>query len=191
MKKDLQDNPNGLEPRVYEIGYTLVPTVREEDLDTEHEALLAHIINLGGEKISEGKPELMNLAYEMDKIIKNKREKFTQGYFGWIKFNLPGENAEELDKLIESHSSMLRHLFIKTVAENTIYSEKPYETVDKTAPVEETKVEAVEEAEESTESEEISVEDVADVDEVKVEEKVEEAEAVNPEDKQAENTEEK
>jgi len=134
-KKDLQDNPEmemedtGLEPRVYEIGYTLLPTIREEDLDKEHDALLAHIIKLKGEKISEEKPKLISLAYEMSKVIANKREKFSQGYFGWIKFYLSPKSIEKLDELVEKTQNILRYILIKTEKENTIYSENSLDSI--------------------------------------------------------------
>ncbi len=62
----------------------------------------------------------------MDKVIKNKRSVFSQAYFGWIKFDIRPDNIEVLDDSINAVESVLRHLLVKTVAENTIFSETPY-----------------------------------------------------------------
>lgn len=116
------------EPRVYELGFHILPTVNEEDLGTERDALVAFITDLGGIVVSEEQAQLINLAYPMDKVINNKRNIFNQAYFGWIKFTLTGEGAESLKDQVDAQAAVLRSLIIKTVKENTIYSENPFKT---------------------------------------------------------------
>lgn len=121
-----QENAYALEPRVYELGYHILPTVDEGNINDERDALVAIITKFKGIVISEQTPELIDLAYDMDKIITNKRNIFSQAYFGWIKFDLAPESIIALTAQVEVQESMLRFLVIKTVRENTIISEKPY-----------------------------------------------------------------
>lgn len=124
--KGSQDGAYTPEPRVYELGYHILPTVDEGNIEKEREALVAIITQFGGVVISEEMPALVDLAYDMDKIIKNKRNIFSQAYFGWIKFDIKPDNIEVLDDSVNAVESVLRHLVIKTVRENTIVSETPY-----------------------------------------------------------------
>ncbi|MGB0925297.1 MAG: 30S ribosomal protein S6 [Minisyncoccia bacterium] len=121
-----QESAYALEPRVYELGYHILPTVNEGDLNDEREALVAIITKFNGMVVSEETPALIDLAYDMDKVINNKRNIFSQAYFGWIKFDLAPESIVVLTAEIDALPSLLRFLVIKTVRENTIVSEKPY-----------------------------------------------------------------
>lgn len=132
-----QESAYALEPRVYEVGYHILPSVDEGNLGTEREALVAIITKFKGIIISEEMPVLIDLAYDMDKVIDNKRNIFSQAYFGWIKFNLAPESIEELTAEIESLPSVLRYIVIKTVKENTIVSENPYKLARKQEAVDE------------------------------------------------------
>lgn len=114
------------EPRVYELGYLVMPSLSEGDLENKRDALVARINNYQGTIIDEGQPMLIDLAYEMDKIIKNKRQKYQQAFFGWIKFELAVDGIEEFTKEIETDEDMIRSLVIKTVRDNTLTSEQPY-----------------------------------------------------------------
>ena len=121
-----QESAYALEPRVYELGYHILPSVDEGNINTEREALVAIITKFKGIVISEETPALVDLAYDMDKIIENKRNVYSQAYFGWIKFDLAPEVIEDLASEVETIPSVLRYLLIKTVRENTIVSETPY-----------------------------------------------------------------
>ena len=124
--KGSQDGVYTPEPRVYELGYHILPTVDEGNIETEREALVAIITKFKGMVISEEMPALIDLAYDMDKTINNKRNIFSQAYFGWIKFDVSPSFIETLADEVEALDSILRSLVIKTVRENTIVSEEPY-----------------------------------------------------------------
>jgi ribosomal protein S6 len=114
-----------VEPRVYELGYLLSPLLSDEDKESLVATLKELFTKRGGEILSDGAPEFIDLAYRIPRIIDNKRAWFDQAYFGWVKVSLlPNQVAsfkEELDRIV----SVLRYLFITTVAENTIVSKKP------------------------------------------------------------------
>jgi predicted flap endonuclease-1-like 5' DNA nuclease len=114
------------EPRVYELGYLVMPSVDEGDLATRRDALVALITKLKGIVIDEGQPVLIDLAYEMDKMVNNKRQTYTQAYFGWIKFDVSPRDIEALTTEVEAVDELIRFILVKTVRENTLTSEQPF-----------------------------------------------------------------
>ncbi len=111
---------------VYEVGFILVPDITEEKLPEAFGNVKNAIVEMGAVAISEEFPKLMTLAYTMERTINNKIERFKEGYFGWIKFELPSEKVEGLEALLRLRTDLIRHLLIKTVRENTIASKKGF-----------------------------------------------------------------
>jgi ribosomal protein S6 len=108
------------ERRVYELGYHMVSTLTEEELLKEVDALRGAISELGGNFITEGEPALMDLAYTMYIGEGGKNTKYDKAYFGWMKFGLePGQISHLQKEIIDENKNILRHLLIKTVAEDT------------------------------------------------------------------------
>lgn len=120
-----QASTETLEPRVYELGFLLSPAIREEDLDARTTEIKDVITNATGEVITMERPEFIDLAYQMIKVIDNKNVRFDQGYFGWIKFNLEPKELKTVTELLEKNTLIIRMLMVKTVSENTIISKKP------------------------------------------------------------------
>ena len=73
---------------VYELGFLIVPNVAEGKVSEIVSSLKAKIEELGGAFIFEGYPVLKPISYEMFKMVDNKKQKFTQAHFGWLKFEL-------------------------------------------------------------------------------------------------------
>ncbi len=114
------------ERRVYELGYHMVSTLTEDDLHKEVDALRESISKLGGNFLMEGEPALMELAYTMYIGEGGKNTPYDKAYFGWIKFDLDPSKLTHLEKEVLAHSkNILRHLLIKTVAEDTRADIKP------------------------------------------------------------------
>jgi len=114
------DSDNG----VYEIGFILSPNITEEKLPEAFGALKNVLSEKGAVTISEEFPKLMTLAYTMEKTINNKIERFTEGYFGWIKFELPAEVVAPLEGVLRLREDLVRYLLISTVRENTVASKR-------------------------------------------------------------------
>jgi len=114
------------EPRVYELGYLLVPGVGEENVAAEATALKDTILSFGALPISEEYPRLIELAYEMETTINNKKEYFNNGYFGWFKFELDPEKVSALHDKLALSNKLIRFLLIKTVRASTMASKRPY-----------------------------------------------------------------
>lgn len=104
---------------MYEIGYVLVSSIPEEKVGTVIAGLKDLLKEKGAEMIAEGAPELRTLAYKMVKKIGPSNHKFTQGYFGWVKFELSGSEIEGIKKAFETREDMLRTLVITTVRTDT------------------------------------------------------------------------
>jgi ribosomal protein S6 len=106
--------------QVYELGYHILPTVPEEDLQGEVSKIHSFISGNDGMVISESNPTLKQLAYDVDKKIDTKSLKFNKAYFGWIKFEMDRSKVLDLKSKVEAMTNVLRFLIIKTVKESTI-----------------------------------------------------------------------
>jgi ribosomal protein S6 len=114
------------ELRVYEVGYLLLPYIQEADIAAEAGHIKEAIIAAGGNPFAEENPRLLTLAYPMYKVFSNKKTKFENAYFGWIKFDGEPKSVLKLKKTLDAEEKVLRFLITKTVRENTL--------VRKTAP---------------------------------------------------------
>ncbi len=111
--------------RVYELGFIIVPQTPEVEVPKEVDKLKSSLDEIGGTFISEGTPEFIDLAYTMEKNIGSKKFKWSQGYFGFIKFEAAPESLESLKKILDSNKELIRYILIKTSVENTIVFKKP------------------------------------------------------------------
>jgi ribosomal protein S6 len=114
------------EGNVYELGFLLVPSITEAGLAEAFGSVKELILSKGAVAISEEFPKLLTLAYTMEKTLNNKIERFTEGYFGWIKFEMEGSEAQALESTLRLREDVIRHLLIKTVRENTIASKRAF-----------------------------------------------------------------
>lgn len=126
MAKDdkvIKDEDVGMDvtdPRIYEVGYHILPVVAEEHLTEESAKIKDMIVSVGGIILSEEEPKIVRLAYPMDKVIANKRAWYESAFFGWIKFEAGPELLAELKKFLDGNDSLLRTIMVKTVRENTM-----------------------------------------------------------------------
>jgi ribosomal protein S6 len=109
---------------VYELAYLLVPSITEEELAAETTALKDAVATFGAEFIADEEPKLIDLAYQMERDIANKKNKFTNGYFGWVKFNLDPAQVAPLNESLGRNDKLIRFMIISTVAESTIAPKK-------------------------------------------------------------------
>lgn len=105
---------------VYEIGYLITPSIPEEKVPAEVEGVKRIIAAAGASVLAEEAPHLLKLAYEIRrKTMAGSYDKFTEAYFGWIKFEAGSSAIETAKKAIEILPSVLRMLLITTTRENT------------------------------------------------------------------------
>lgn len=110
--------------RVYELGYHIGSSVAEDAVSVEVETLKSILAKHGGEIISEGNPEMIDLAYTIRKRFESGYQNFDRAYFGWIKFEGAGEKLEDLKEDLDDVDSVIRYIIVKTVRENTLYGEE-------------------------------------------------------------------
>lgn len=103
------------ESRVYELGFLLLPTLEGPGVSDEVAVFRDLIIEKQGMIIAEGEAKERPLAYQMSKTIDNKKTKFNNAYFGWIKFGTTPQMALEIKKALDANKNILRFLIIKTV----------------------------------------------------------------------------
>ncbi len=111
--------------RLYELGFILVPTTPEVEVPSKVEALKTLIKGVGGTATTEGAPEYIDLAYTMERSLGSKKYKYSQGYFGFIKFETDPESLESLKKSLDANLDLVRYILLKTNPENTIIFKKP------------------------------------------------------------------
>ena len=111
--------------RVYEVGFLLTPNFSENEIEAQVEAVKKIITDAGASVISEGRPEFIDLAYLMEKIIGSTRAKYRQAYFGWVKFEAAPELIDGLKAGFDGLHSFIRYILLKTDVENTVSFKKP------------------------------------------------------------------
>jgi ribosomal protein S6 len=127
-KKKIEETSEEVNVRmgVYEVGYLLVSSVPEEGVGEEVTRLKDTLSENGASFISEEFPKLIDLAYEMTRLIDNKKQKFNNGYFGWIKFEVSSNQAKTIKEILDKDEKLIRFILIKTVKENTMSVKRAY-----------------------------------------------------------------
>jgi small subunit ribosomal protein S6 len=138
----------GIENRVYEISYILVPTITEDAAAEKISSLKQSIASFGASFISEEAPYMRDLAYEMLRVIKNVNNRFDTGFFGWIKFELDPANLSKVEKMFKLDEDVIRYIAVKADRDINIYTKKIVEkTIEEEVNIDTTK-EVVKAAEE-------------------------------------------
>ncbi len=122
------EKPQGVEPStqadmvpktpVYELGYHLVPAVGDEGTAAAVDAIKKLLGDV--EVIAEGAPAKMALAYTIERATQGKREKFTESYFGWVKFATERDTIPPIEQKLRGMDTILRYILINTVREDTM-----------------------------------------------------------------------
>src|SRR5210317_1807305 len=93
---------------VYELGYHLLPTLSDEEVQKEAESFKSLIEKIGGSLVSEEAPKPMHLAYEMVKKQEGKNAKFDTSFFGWIKFEISADDVLSVKEEVDANKNVLR-----------------------------------------------------------------------------------
>jgi len=109
---------------IYELGFLLVPGITEEKLPEVFGEIKSVASDMGAVLFAEEFPKMTTLAYTMEKTINNKIERFKEGWFGWVKFEMVSGDVTALDAKMRLRVDVIRHLLISTVRENTVASKR-------------------------------------------------------------------
>lgn len=115
---------------VYEVGYLMLPSIAEENLGSEVTLFKDFLSENGAVFISDEYPKMIELAYEMSRSIANKKQKFSYGYFGWVKFECGTDQARIIKEGLDKNEKLIRYLMIKTVRESTMSTKRLYNKQD-------------------------------------------------------------
>ena len=105
--------------RIYEIGYHISPSVKEEDVEKVVTEIRKTIEKEGGTFIAEGAPSMTRLSYGIPGTDGGKRVEFDRAFFGWLKFEAPAHAALALDETLKRNTAVIRHIVFRTVREET------------------------------------------------------------------------
>lgn len=110
--------------KIYELGYILVSSLPDEKIAEEVESIKTLLAKNGAEVVSSEDPILIDLAYPMVKVVSAQRQKYSRGYFGWVKFEGEPEALSEIKKALDLSTTVLRYMIVKTIRENTLLNGK-------------------------------------------------------------------
>ena len=110
---------------VYEVSYLLLPTLSQEQVPGKVAGIKEALTSFGATLISDEDPVLIDLAYQMVKVVQTTRHKADEGYFGWVKFEIDPSHAEAIEAIFRLDEKIVRYIVIKTVRENTMSTKRP------------------------------------------------------------------
>ena len=125
-EKEVDTEGKNVRTGIYEVGYIMVPSIAEENLGGEVTAFKDTLGEQGASFISDEYPKMTELSYEMSRSIQNKRQKFSYGYFGWVKFECTTDQAKVIKDGLDKNEKLVRYLMVTTVRESTMSSKRPY-----------------------------------------------------------------
>ena len=135
------------ETKLYEIGYLLLPMLSEESVPAEMATIREIIEKQGGVVEVAELPKTRPLAYAISKKIANKRQEFTQAYFGFIQFKAQAEVAPTIKIEVEKLDNILRMMLVETVKVIPVVRRIPTQQAEvESKPEEATEKEPVKEA---------------------------------------------
>ncbi|MBU1246683.1 30S ribosomal protein S6 [Patescibacteria group bacterium] len=109
-----------METQIYEVGYLFVPTFTQEEVSNKKDLLHKMNESLDGGILTEGEPVLRDLAYDMTVTVANKKEIYSAGYFGWIKFEGNASMIKMINNKLKENTEIIRFLVTKTTADDTL-----------------------------------------------------------------------
>lgn len=140
------------EQTVYEVGFHVLPTTPEGEVGAVVDIVRAALASAHAEIINEKVPTRMTLAYTIERSIVGKHEKYTESYFGAIKFAVEPSAVPAIMNTLRGTHAILRFIIIETTREETpsprraLFTskslegktiEKPVSVVEKSGPVSE------------------------------------------------------
>lgn len=108
------------EKPVYEVGFHIIPTVPESEIGSVIEKIRNALAKGDAEIIKEEFPAKKTLAYVIERSLTGKREKYSESYFGFIKFAIGKEAVGAFASALRNMDEVLRFLVIETVREDTV-----------------------------------------------------------------------
>jgi len=115
MANEANPNQNDEETivREYECGYLVLPTIPSEKVSNEEEQVKRSIREQGGEIANAQESTHFPLAYTMSLSKEGTRERYTEGYFGWVTFEATTQQVNDIKEALRQNQSLLRFMVVK------------------------------------------------------------------------------
>ena len=110
--------------RLYEVGFHLVPSLNEEEVQKGFTHVTEAIAKNEGVLKTSHNPEMRPLAYPIIKKASGKKNTFTEAYFGYVVFEIEKENIGVFRGEIEKIPGMLRLLLVEISPEALLPRER-------------------------------------------------------------------
>lgn len=131
-----ENNLDGKEGRVYELGFLLDPAISEDKLGEEFSLIKKVIEKNKGSFISEEWPKVKKLEYTIFKASHEGKKVFDTAYFSWIKFETVPLLVDKIYEEIKKNEKVVRFIIIKTVKSDTLAVARKPMIREKRKPVE-------------------------------------------------------
>ncbi len=122
--KKKQEEIEEVAPRLYEVGFHLLPTIAEGDVAGVVSTIQTTIEGARGNITDSAAPEILELAYPMTRTIANKNYTFDTAYFGWTKFEVTPVGLAMIQEELDDNEHILRFLITKTTADSTLVAQQ-------------------------------------------------------------------
>ena len=99
---------------VYEVGYHLLPTLSEDEVQKAVSALMELLKGEGAAFVGDRFPSKIQLAYPVSRRINSKRSSYDAAYFGWVAFEAPREAVARIKTALDANQNALRYLIVTT-----------------------------------------------------------------------------
>ena len=110
----------------YELAFHLLPTVADGEVSGVIAALKAIITTHNGEILEEENPQRFTLAYEIRKAVEGRSLRFTNSWYGWIRFSLMRSDLESVTTEIVHRGEVLRHLLVRLTREEAAHPHRVF-----------------------------------------------------------------
>src|SRR6185503_4255804 len=112
--------------RAYELAYLVSPNTAEDKVAETVSSLKTLIEKRGAFVLSDEFPKFRQLAYTLIKPLGGKNEKYTNAYFGWIKFEAGADSLAALKADLEHEQILVRFLLVKVDRESKFPSKPAF-----------------------------------------------------------------
>jgi len=101
------------ELRVYELGFHLDPELPTEEVKKAYQAI-RELIEGKGSVVTEGAPEMTQLAYTISRQDTSVHRDFDSAYFCWIAYEMSGLNHADVIAAASADKRMIRFIDVLT-----------------------------------------------------------------------------
>lgn len=134
---EMTENINEKSPKIYEVGYLLSPLVAEAALaDTVNSTVRKAIEDAKAKITTETAPTMRTLAYEVKKETGSKIARFSDAYFGAIRFEARPSMIAQINEQLDHAELVLRFMTIIAPKDNPPRAPRRPMAVAKAKPVE-------------------------------------------------------